>query len=186
MEHLSNRMKDEPMIQRPQPDEHAAYYGGYIQRVPAGQDVFAVLTAQPAELRALLQTVTDAAASVPHKAGEWSVKEVIGHINDTERIFAYRTLCIARGDQTPLPGFEQDDYVRATDFSRRSLSDLVEEFALQRQANLLCFKPLTAAEIDRRGTASGNPFSVRALLFAMAGHVIHHVESLKVDYKVGG
>lgn len=174
------------MIQPPKPDEYAPYYGGYIQRVPAGQDVFAVLTAQPAELRTLLQTVTEAAASVPPKAGEWSVKEVLGHINDTERIFAYRALCMARGDQTPLPGFEQDDYVRATDFNRRTLTDLLDEFAAQRQSNLLCFKPLTEAEIDRRGTASGNPFSVRALLFAMAGHVIHHVESLKVDYKVGG
>lgn len=173
------------MIQPPRSDEHAPYYGGYIARVPAGQDVFALLAAQPAELRALLSTVTDAQASVPPKAGEWSVKEVIGHINDTERIFAYRALCIARADQTPLPGFEQDDYVRATDFNRRSLSDLVEEFALQRQANLLCFRPFTEAEIDRRGTASGNPFSVRALLFAMAGHVMHHVESLRVDYHVG-
>jgi hypothetical protein len=112
------------------------------------------------------------------------VKEIIGHVNDGERVFAYRAMRIARGDATPLTGFDQNDYVRATDFNQRSLEDLIEEFDLQRRANVRCFRPLTAAEIDRRGTASSNPFSVRALLFIMAGHVMHHIESLKVDYKV--
>lgn len=174
------------MIQRPQSDEAAPYYFNYINRVPQGADLFALLAAQPGELRALLQRVTDAQANLRPKPGEWSVKEVIGHLNDTERIFAYRALCIARGDITPLPGFEQDDYVRATDFNRRSLSDLLDEFASQRQANGLCFKPLTEAESQRRGTASNNPISARACLYILVGHVLHHVESLTVDYKVGG
>lgn len=174
------------MIQPPQADEFAPYYAGYINRVPQGADLFALLAAQPDELRTLLHNVTDAQASQRPKPEEWSVKEVIGHINDTERIFAYRALRIARGDITPLPGFDQDDYVRGTDFNRRALVELVEEFAAQRQANVLCFKPLNGAEIDRRGTASSNPVSVRAALYMMAGHVMHHVESLKVDYKVGG
>ena len=174
------------MIQPPQSDEYAEYYGGYINRVPQGADLFALLAAQPGELRTLLQKVTEAQADVRPKLGEWSVKEVIGHINDTERIFAYRALRIARGDTTPLPGFEQDDYVRGTDFNRRTLADLLDEFAAQRSANVLCFKPLTEAESERRGTASNNPASVRAVLFMMAGHVMHHVESLTVDYKVGG
>lgn len=175
------------MIQPPQADEFAPYYGGYIQRVPPGADLFALLAAQPGELRALLQAVSETQANARPKPGEWSIKEVIGHLNDTERIFAYRALRIARGDTTPLPGFEQDDYVRGTDFNQRTLADLLDEFAAQRQANVLCFKVLTAAEIERRGsTTSGTPFSVRALLYMLAGHVMHHIESLTVDYKVGG
>jgi hypothetical protein len=141
---------------------------------------------QPDELRALLQNVTDAQASLPPKPGEWSVKEVIGHINDTERIFAYRTLRIARGDSKPLAGYEQDDYVRGTDFNQRALGDLLEEFACQRQSNVLCFKPLSGAETERWGKASGGTFTARALLYVLVGHVMHHIESLTVDYRVRG
>lgn len=173
------------MIPRPQADEFNPYYAGYIQRVPQGGDVFAMLSQQPDELRALVQSVSDEQANVRPAPGEWSIKEVLGHIVDTERVFAYRAVRIARGDTTPLPGFEQDDYVRATDFNARSVSDLVEEFEFQRRATLLCFRPLTAEETERRGAASNYPVSVRALLYIMAGHVAHHVESLKTDYHVG-
>ncbi|MBL8156145.1 MAG: DinB family protein [Anaerolineae bacterium] len=174
------------MIQPPKPDEYFEYYGGYIRFVPAGADVFALMAAQPEELRTLLRSVNEAQAEVRPAPGEWSIKEVLGHITDTERVMSYRALWIARGNTTPIPGFDQDDFVRATDFNRRSLSDLLDEFAFHRQANLLCFRPLTEAEIDRRGTASGYPFSVRALLYILPGHVMHHIESLKRDYHVGG
>jgi hypothetical protein len=173
------------MIARPQADEYAPYYGAYIGRVPDAADLFALLARQPDELRALLAATSEETASLRPAPGEWSIKEVIGHINDTERIFAYRALRFARGDSAAVPGFDQNQYVEGTDFNRRALGDLVEEFSLQRRANLLAFRPLTEAEIDRRGTASGNPFSVRALLYAMAGHVMHHVESLRTTYKVG-
>lgn len=173
------------MIARPQADEYAPYYAGYIGRVPDGADLSAVLAQQPDELRALLAATSEDTANVRPAPGEWSIKEVVGHINDCERVFAYRAMRIARGDSTPLPGFEQNAYVEGTDFNRRALADLVEEFALQRRANLLTFRPLTDAETARLGTASGNPFSARALLYALAGHVMHHVESLKTTYKVG-
>ncbi|MFN8560767.1 MAG: DinB family protein [Anaerolineae bacterium] len=172
------------MIARPQADEYAPYYGQYIRRVPDGADIFTVLSGQPDELRALLASVSDERANLRPAPGEWSIKEVVGHVCDAERIFAYRALRVARGDSSPLPGFEQDDYVRATDLNVRSLPDLIEEFALQRRANVLCFQPLTEAESQRRGTASSSPVSVRALLFMMAGHVMHHIESLKTDHKV--
>src|SRR5579871_3495067 len=116
------------MIARPQSDEYNPFYGGYIQRVPEGSDIFALLRAQPDDLRALLQHVSDEQANVKPAPGEWSIKEVIGHVCDTERVFAYRALAIARGEQKPLPGFEQDDYVRATNFNARTLPDLIEEF----------------------------------------------------------
>lgn len=175
------------MILPPNADEHSEYFGNYARLVPAGSDVFAVLAGQPETLRALVSPVSDADASVSPKAGEWSIKEVLGHINDTERIFAYRALRFSRGDTTPVAGFEQDDYVRATHFNTRSISSLLDEFALIRQANVVCFAALTEDEINRRGTSTtGSPYSVRALLFGMAGHVTHHVESLIRDYHVGG
>jgi len=173
------------MIPRPQADEYAPYYGGYVQRVPEGADIFALLSQQPDDLRVLLQSVSEAQANVRPAPGEWSVKEVIGHICDTERVFSYRAMRIARGDATPLAGFEQDDYVRATDFNARSVADLVDEFSAARRANVLCFKPLSEAEMVRRGSASNASVTVRALFYMMAGHVMHHIESLQMDYKVG-
>lgn len=172
------------MIAYPQPDEYKSFFTGYIQRVAEGTDIIALLSSQPDELKTLLQSVGDDQANSRPAPGEWSIKEIIGHLNDTERIFAYRALRIARNDSTPLPGFEQNDYVTATNFNARSLGDLLDEFTFQRRANVLCFKPLSAEETARRGTASNNPISSRALLFVMAGHVMHHIESLKIDYKV--
>ena len=173
------------MIQRPQTGEYNEFYAGYIQRVPTGSDLFALMSSQPDALRALLQNITDEQASVRPAPAEWSVKEVLGHIADSERVFAYRMLRIARGDQTALPGFDQNEFVSGTDFNRRSVADLLDEFEFQRRANVLLAASLTDEEIDRRGTASSNPISVRALLYILAGHVIHHIESLKTDYKVG-
>ncbi len=173
------------MIPRPQTDEYAPFYAGYIQRVPEGSDLFMLMSGQPHELRNLLQDVPDAQANNRPSTGEWSVKEVVGHLCDTERIFGYRALRIARGDTTALAGFEQDDYVRGTDFNARSLAELIDEFTAHRRANVLCFKPLTEAETTRLGTASEKRVSVRALLYMMAGHVMHHLESLRTDYRVG-
>lgn len=172
-------------ISRPQADEYAPFYAGYVQRVPDGADLLSILSQQPAELRALLSAVTDEQANARPAPGEWSIKEIMGHICDTERVFAYRAVRVARADATPLPGFDQDEFVKATDFNARSLSDLLDEFELQRRANLLVFRAFTSEEVDRRGTASNNPISVRALLHIVAGHVMHHVESLKTDYHVG-
>lgn len=174
------------MIPRPEASECAPYYNQYVQRVPDGSDVFALLSEQPEVLKTLLQEVGDEQANVQPVKGEWSIKEVVGHLADAERILAYRALRIARGDTTPLPGFDQDVLVSGTDFNRRTLADLIAEFSLQRQANVLCFRPLTEAEIARAGTASDAPFTVRALLYILAGHVIHHIDSLKNTYKVGG
>jgi hypothetical protein len=173
------------MIPRPQADEHGAYYLTYINRVPEGSDVLAVLSAQPEELKALLQGVSEEQANMRPAPGEWSIKEVLGHICDTERVFAFRALWAARGDVEPLPGFEQDNFVKATDFNARTVSDLVSEFEYQRLANVLCFRTLTDEELVRKGSASGKPITARALLYMLAGHVLHHIESLKTSYHVG-
>ena len=172
------------MIPYPQPDEYFSYYSVYVERIGLGSDIFALLSQQPDDLHILLQSVSDTQANAHPAPGEWSIKEVLGHICDTERISAYRTLRIARGDTTPLPGFEQDDYVRATNFNARSLSNLIEEFTLQRRSNILCFQLLTSEEVARRGSANTHIFSARAMIYVLAGHVMHHIESLKTVYKV--
>jgi uncharacterized damage-inducible protein DinB len=173
------------LISYPQTNEYATFYAGYIQRVPQNSDIFKLLSQQIGELGLLLQHTTDEAASERPAPEEWSIKEVMGHICDSERIFAYRALRFARADTKELQGYEQDDYVKATDFNKRSLAGLLEEFSLQRRSNILCFQALSEEESLRRGVASNNPITVRALLFILAGHVMHHIESLQTSYKLG-
>jgi hypothetical protein len=168
-------------IPRPAADEHAPYYGKYIVKVPDG-DLCRILTDQLAETRALIGSIPEARGTHRYAPGKWSIKEVLGHVCDSERIFSYRALRIARGDATPLPGFEQDDYVPTGGFDRRTLADLSEELAAVRKASLLLFSHLDAEALARRGTASGNPITPRALAYVIAGHERHHVEILKVKY----
>lgn len=168
-------------VGRPHDNEYAPFYAGYVRLVPDG-DIFEILARQPDALRTLLAPLSTKQADFRPGPAEWSIKEVVGHINDTERVFAYRALRISRGDQTPLPGFEQDDYVREANSGERTLPDLVEEFELLRRANLLAFNGLSQDVSQRQGTASGSNVSVRALIYLIAGHVEHHLESLRRDY----
>lgn len=133
-------------------------------------------------LRNLLSKLTPEQGNFRHGPAEWSIKEVVGHLIDTERIWAYRALRISRNDHAPLAGFEQDDYVRESNFGQRTLPDLLEEFELIRRANILAFNRLSPEAILRCGTASNAVISVRALLYMMPGHVEHHLESLRTDY----
>jgi len=166
----------------PTPEEYAPYYGTYVQPAAARADVIAALPAQIDELNAALGKLTDEQARFKFGPAEWSIKELVGHINDAERIFSYRLLCISRNDKTPLPGFEQDDYVREAGFDRRPLSELIAEFDFLRRANILAIKNMTEAAIDQRGTASGFTFSARALIYILVGHVEHHMTSLRENY----
>lgn len=169
------------VVERPLADEYNPYYANYVKLVPDG-DLFALLAQQADTVSQTLTGLPDAKADYRFGPNEWSVKEMIGHINDTERIFAYRALRVVRNDQTPLHGFDQDPYVAESNFSARTLPDLVEEFVLQRRANVLTFKNMPPDFYMRRGTASGNPFTVRAILYTMIGHVNHHLESLRSNY----
>jgi hypothetical protein len=171
-------------IERPAEGEYAPYYGGYIGRVPDAERVnlFDVYAQQITTLRDLLGKLTPEQANFRFGPGEWSIKECLGHINDGERVFSYRALRISRNDQTPIAGFEQDDYVRESNFADRTLGDLLDEFELLRKANMIAFNGLPEAVYMRCGTASNNPVSVRALLYILAGHVEHHIESYKQDY----
>jgi hypothetical protein len=168
-------------IPRPQPDEYAPYYAQYIDRVP-GEDVIAVMLEQISLVRGLVGGLSDEQAAYRFAPDEWTIKQVIGHINDVERVFAFRALCFSRKEPAALPSFEQEPYVREADFDQRPLAEMVDEFELLRRANVLAFKRMSPEMSSRRGIASGLEFTVRSVIYVMAGHVFAHAESLQSDY----
>jgi len=170
------------IITHPSTDEYNEFYAGYVQRAIARKDVIATLPKQIEEVRSALGKLTDEQALFRDAPKEWTIKEVLGHINDTERVFSYRLLCISRNDQTPLPGFEQDDYVREAGFDNYSLADLLDEFEQLRRANMVLIQNIPDSSANRRGTASRFPITVRALVYMLIGHVEHHMASLHEKY----
>jgi hypothetical protein len=171
------------MIARPDPSEYAPFYAGYIAALPDG-DVLRILEQQIVDLRQLAAGTPADRETFRYGDDKWSVREVVGHMIDGERVFSYRTLRFSRGDQTPVPGFEENQYVAASTFDRRPLSALVDELALLRQANLALLRGLAPEDWTRTGTANGKAVSVRALAFIMAGHVRHHLNILRDRYGV--
>ncbi len=170
------------MLTRPEPTEYAEFYKNYIARVP-DRPLLDFMAKQPANYRQLLAGMSDAEASAPTAPGKWSVKQILGHLCDTERVHSYRVLRFARGDETELQGFEQDDYVREAGSNSRSLEDLLTELEGLRKATLALFGSLPPGVDMRRGVANGNPVTVRALAYIVAGHTQHHYELLKVRQK---
>jgi hypothetical protein len=170
-----------PAIGAPEASEYAPYYGRYIALV-GGPDAIAALEDQPRDTLALLSTLTEEQGDYRYAPDKWSIKEMLGHVVDTERVFSYRALRFARNDATPLASFEQDGYVRAGDFGGRRMSDLIEEFIAVRRATVWLFRTLSPEAWMRRGVASGNPVSVRALAYIAAGHELHHRAVLKDKY----
>jgi len=158
---------------RPQSNDYAPYYGKYVMLVPDG-NFLEILESEPQEMKQLLEPLTDQQADFRYAPGKWSIKESLGHINDAERIFAVRILRIARGDQTPLPGFEQDDFVKVSNASSRKLVDLLEEFSAIRRGTIALIRSLDDASWHRRGIASGKEVTVLAIAFIIAGHALHH------------
>lgn len=167
---------------RPDASEFAEYYGKYIATV-ASDDVLTSLGTQAGALDPL-RTLSDADALRRYEPGKWSVKEVVGHVTDAERIFACRMLRIARGDATPLPGFDQQTYVDSAGFDVRPMGTLVDAFRTQRAATLSIADEIGADDWRRMGTASGFPVSARALAFIIAGHAAHHISLLRDRYGI--
>ena len=166
---------------RPSSDEYAPYYAGYIATVPDG-DLAALLERQGAETVALLRSIPEEEGIYRYAPGKWSIKEMIGHVIDAERVFTYRALRIARGDRTPMPGFEQDQWVRGSNAADRPLADLAAELAALRASTVALFRGLDDAAIARRGVASNFEMSARALAWIVAGHERHHRNVLKEKY----
>ncbi|HYK75571.1 MAG TPA: DinB family protein [Daejeonella sp.] len=167
-------------MNRPQSNEFAPYYATYIDTV--ADNVLTELEQQKQALPEFLAGISPEKADFAYAPGKWTIKEMLGHIIDTERVMTYRAMRIARNDQTPLASFDEDTYVANAHFKDRTLASLAEEFATLRKANLFLFKSLNETELNRMGTASSNPVSVRALLFILAGHVNHHRRILEERY----
>ena len=166
---------------RPVPSEYASYHGTYINRVPEG-DICQILESQLARTLALLTKAGEARAGYRYAPEKWSIREVVGHVIDTERIFAYRALCFARSERNPLPGFDQDDYVQAAAFETRTLKDLSLEFELVRKSNVILFRSFTEEVWERRGVANNAEVTVRSIPYIIAGHELHHLAVLKERY----
>ncbi len=169
---------------RPAPSEYVPYYGRYIDKIPDG-DVLRLLDAQHEATLRLLSGLSEAEAERRYAPGKWSVKEVIGHVIDTERIFVYRALRFSRNETIALPGYDQNAYVEEAGFDARSLADLLEEFRAVRRATILFFKGLSDEMMERAGTANDAAMSVRAVAYMLAGHERHHVDILRERY-LGG
>jgi hypothetical protein len=166
---------------RPQAGEYAPYYERYISLIQ-GNDILATLDEQRRQMLLLLSGRTDEDGNFRYAPDKWSLKEVLGHINDTERIFAYRALRFARNDQTPIEGYEQDDYVKFGPFARRPLEELVEDYIAVRRATLTLFRNLVEEAWARRGVANKNAVAVRALAYTIAGHELHHRRIMEERY----
>jgi hypothetical protein len=172
------------MNTRPDPSEFAPFYAGYVALVTEG-DILRVLETQAADLMRLAREFAPEREQHRYAPGKWSVREVVGHITDAERVFGFRAFCFSRGDRNPLPGFDENDYVAQSGFDRRELADLADDFGRIRQVNLAALRLLDEEAWRRTGTASGKPVSVRALAYIMAGHVRHHLNILSTRYAAG-
>ena len=168
-------------MSKPKSNEYPSYYGRYIDLIDS-DDILSVLENQNLEMSKLLSRISEEAASYRYAPEKWSVKEVIGHINDAERIFAHRAIRFARNDKTPLPGFEQNDYVKYANFDARTLIDLSEEFRVVRESTLTMVYSFEDEIFSREGTASELKFTVRAILYIIAGHESHHRQVIKEKY----
>ena len=166
---------------RPDATEFHPYYGRYIEKVPDGP-IVDVLTSGMEETLSLLRSIPEARADHRYADGKWSIKEVVGHVIDAERVFTYRALRFGRKDTTPLASFEQDDYIPAGNFGARTLRDLTDEYEAVRRATIELFRHFDESQLSLRGTAADNPVSVRALGYITAGHEIHHRAILRERY----
>lgn len=168
---------------RPNTTEYGSFYHGYVSLVPDG-DVVDVLRDSGRTLHERVSAIPEDRGGHRYAEGKWSIRELIGHLVDAERIFTYRALRIARGDATPLPGFEENEYVRASGSDARTLASLVREQGVVREATVQLFESLPEEAWRRRGTASGASISVRALAYITAGHALHHFRILRERYGV--
>jgi hypothetical protein len=169
------------MINKPQPGDYPPYYDRYYAQLPE-VPVMKLLEQQPAELQGLVAGLSEEQAEKAYAADKWNAKQVLGHLMDTERVMLYRALCISRGEQQALPGFDENDYVARAAFTKRTLKSLLEEYEVVRQNSLIFFRNLEAEAFSRRGVANNSPLTVNALLTMIAGHERHHLNLLKERY----
>jgi hypothetical protein len=168
-------------MNRPLETEYAAYYQGYVDQVTEG-DIMQVLRSELDDLDVLLGRVPAEKETYAYAEGKWTIREIVGHLIDGERVFGYRALCIARGEKQNLPGFDQNDYMLTAPYNAIELEDLLSEMRLVRLSNIAMFRSLDEEGWNRAGMANGNEVTVRAIAFIMGGHVRHHMNVLKERY----
>ena len=168
-------------MQRPKPGDYAQHYEHYISGIK-DDDIHKVLESQLSEAVRFFKSIPEEKGNYRYAENKWNIKEVIGHVADTERVYAYRAMCFGRGENKALPGFEQDDYVKEGNFTGRTMSELINEFRLLREADLLLFKSFDENMLSRWGYVEGNKITVRAILFIVAGHTQHHLKIIKEKY----
>ena len=170
-----------PMLGRPQPNEAASYYSNYIERV-SSDDIVAVLATQLEETVDLLSGISEEQSLYRYAPDKWSMRELLGHVNDTERVFTFRALWFARGFQDPLPSFDQEVAVAAAESDKVSWASHIDEFRAMRSATVGFFRNLPAEAWLRSGVASDNSVTVRAIAYIVAGHASHHLAILRERY----
>lgn len=169
------------MIAKPQPDEYAPFYANYVTKAGDG-DIVETLARLKDSTWQLFNSVGADKQDYAYAEGKWTLKQLLNHMIDAERVFAYRILCFSRYDENALPGFDENTYVENADVSQRTLHDLAAEFKSLREANLYLYKSISTPQSLFKGMASGKPVSVRALLYIAAGHEIHHIHIIKERY----
>ncbi len=167
---------------RPPVAEYRPAFAGYVGRIGEDEDIMVAMAAQLDQVLARLGPVPDARGDYRYAPGKWTLKEVIGHLSDTERVFAYRALRVARGDTIPLPAFDDQAWVPEMGAADRTLPDIVSEWGDARQSTLALFRHLPPRAWSRRGTVSDQPISVRALAYVIVGHARHHLEVVEARY----
>ena len=170
-------------MKRPDPSEYAPYYGRYIEQIPEGS-ILDLLRTQVRGTLELLRSLPESKGDHRDAPGKWNIKQVVGHVIDGERVFSYRALRFGRGDTTELPGFEENDYAREGGFDARTLRHLADELECVRHATVLLYEGFGEESWVRKGIASSNPVTVRALAYIIAGHERHHVRILREKYLV--
>lgn len=168
-------------IHKPTEGDYAPFYGGYVAKIET-EDIASYLVEQKAALLSFFRDIVWEKWEQAYEAGKWTLAEVVLHVIDSERIFAYRALCIARGDTTPLPGFEQDDYVPNSGAAARTPASIVDEFTAVREATVQLFNNFSPEMWERRGIASDNEITVTALAYIIAGHAAHHAHVIRERY----
>lgn len=168
-------------IPRPEPGEFNPYYAQYIALVPNGH-LLEIMTRQGMEFGALVKSIPEGRASFRYEPAKWSVAQLVSHVNDAERIFTCRALCFSRGEKAPLPSFDEKAYAAAAAADQRHITDIGAEFEAIRRATLALFHGMTESMFTMGGIASGNPITVRALAYIVAGHCFHHAAILKERY----
>lgn len=170
-------------MSRPLENEYASAFQGYVSHV-SEDDIMPAMRSQIDALDVLLDRVAPELETYRYAEGKWSIREIVGHLIDGERVFGYRALCIARGETQNMPGFDQDEYMLSAPFDRIELEDLLSEFRLVRLSNIAMMRTFDETAWGRMGTANGNPISVRALAYIMVGHARHHMDVLRERYRV--